>query len=412
MKFSLASLFLALALSSAGAHDGHHHHHDGHDHSAGDKRDLQGQGPPFWVGSHKFNSIQEFQGSGARCGQRTPSDDEVIKTSDIVKAWVEQKKKNRGGRNLLETFPVTIPVYFHIIRPSALPTSSLVPSESIDVINAAYLAHGFQFELVSTTVTVNDSWYTADYNSGALETQMKSALRQGGPETLNVYASSPGGGTLGWATFPDSYSGNQNDDGVVILDDTVPGGSSAPYNEGDTLTHEVGHWLGLYHTFQGGCNGGDSVADTPAEKNPAYGCPSGRDSCKRSAGLDPIANFMDYTDDGCMDEFTSDQADRMQSLWCQYRADCSVDPPPGTPAPVANPPPPPPPPGTPAPVANPPPPPPPPPGTPAPVATPVCGGKWASCSRNSDCCSSKCKKGSCKGNGRRLGFEDEVVGNQ
>jgi hypothetical protein len=223
-----------------------------------------------------------------------------------------------GGGTLPATGSIVVPVWFHVVHSGS--TGQLDAAEieaQMDVLNESFFgATGgsgtpYSFDLAGVTYSNNSSWYSG-CGTSSVEAAMKGALRQGGAETLNVYSCKPGGGLLGWATFPNWYAGNPVDDGVVILDASVPGGDANPYNEGDTLTHEVGHWLGLYHTFQGGCSSsGDYVGDTTAEQSPAYGCPVGRDSCKRFAGADPITNFMDYTDDYCMYALTAGQAQRV-----------------------------------------------------------------------------------------------------
>jgi hypothetical protein len=217
----------------------------------------------------------------------------------------------------------TINVYFHVITSTsgAGNVSDQRINSQMSVLNNAFAPTGWSFNLVGVTRTANNTWYTAGSGSTA-ERQMKQTLRQGGAGTLNIYSTNPGGGLLGWATFPSSYQSNPSYDGVVILHSSTPGGSAAPYNLGDTATHEVGHWMGLYHTFQGGCSkNNDLVADTPAERSPAYGCPIGRNTCagNRYPGNDPIKNFMDYTDDACMDHFTLGQDTRMDQMVTQYR---------------------------------------------------------------------------------------------
>jgi hypothetical protein len=265
-----------------------------------------------------------------RCGTPDPSELEALMREELFVNLLKGKPPGKpgggggggGGGGQPPAVNVSVNVYFHVITDSSgagAPSNQQI-SNQITVLNNAYAGTGFSFTLAGTTQTANNSWYTVGYGTAA-ETAMKAALRQGTADDLNIYSANIGGGLLGWATFPSEYASNPLRDGVIILTDSLPGGSASPYNQGDTATHEVGHWLGLYHTFQGGCNGdGDFVSDTPAEKSPAYGCPAGRDSCRRDRGDDPIFNFMDYTDDSCMFEFSPAQGTRAQEHWTAFRA--------------------------------------------------------------------------------------------
>jgi Pregnancy-associated plasma protein-A len=278
-----------------------------------------------------LDSNRDMSGRVIRgCATLQPSDEEAMAMEQAA-AEMAALLDSRGHRNLTsEATTVTVGVYVHIITNTSGDgnISDTVIANQIKVLNDSYsgLTGGFntkfRFALISTNRTANNTYFAAGYGSAA-ETSMKNALRQGTAKDLNMYFNQPSTGELGWATFPSSYASKPKMDGVVCDGRTVPGGTFSPYNEGDTATHEVGHWLGLYHTFQGGCNGsGDYVADTPASKAPNFGCPAGKDSCtsgKNKAGIDPIENFMDYTDDYCMYKFTAGQDARAASLSGTYR---------------------------------------------------------------------------------------------
>jgi hypothetical protein len=291
---------------------------------------------PFTLGGRSWRSQKAFVESGARCATRHVDDIEAGEVDKALRRFLA-RQKNAGGRQggsggggttSSLAVPVTVPVYVHVINKGSGVSNGNVTDQMIadqlTVLNKAYggqtggVATYFSFALAGVTRTTNATWYTMSPGSTA-EQQAKAALRQGGANALNLYTANPGGGILGWATFPWSYASDPLDDGIVVLYSSLPGGSAAPYNLGDTATHEVGHWLGLYHTFQGGCSKkGDYVSDTPAERSPAYGCPVGRDSC-RATGLDPIRNFMDYTDDACMNQFSAGQSSRMNTMYANYR---------------------------------------------------------------------------------------------
>jgi len=259
-----------------------------------------------------------------KCGTKHP-DDETARLIDEASDRFKAQRRSETGSDQ-RTIPVNVNVYFHVITNTsgAGNVSDVQIANQIAVLDASFNgATGgattlYTFTLVSTDRTANNAWYTC--TGGTCEQEMKAALHRGGAADLNFYTNGMGGGLLGWATFPWNYASAPTMDGIVCLYSSLPGGSTTNYNGGDTATHEVGHWVGLYHTFQGGCNGqGDLVSDTPAERSSASGCPAGRDTCRNKAGLDPIENFMDYTYDSCMYKFTAGQGARADALTLQYR---------------------------------------------------------------------------------------------
>ena len=275
-----------------------------------------------------------------RCGTKHPTPEEAerlekrFKLDKLAKAAKKPRGTPGGGGNggggsgggtdpgptLPSDGSILIDTCVHIIcdNAGACAATENQVNNQMNVLNAAFTNTPYTFQLRTVTRSNNSTWLTAGPDTTA-EQQMKAALRQGDAGDLNMYVSNPGGGLLGWATFP-SWVDNLADDGVVLWGASLPGGAAAPYNEGDTATHEVGHWLGLYHTFQGGCRGsGDFVSDTPAVRSPNYGCPVGVDSCRKEAGQDDVFNYMDYTDDACMYRFSEGQVIRAFEQSSTYR---------------------------------------------------------------------------------------------
>jgi hypothetical protein len=249
-----------------------------------------------------------------------------------VEAKVASRTRQRGLGTQRSSLPSTkVDVYVHVItRDSGSGgVSRKRIKKQISVLNKAYAGKasdsstktGFSFALKAVDKTKNSDWYDWSPDpSGHDDVRAKTALHRGGPDDLNLYLAALKEDVLGYSSFPWDTSLAQ--DGVVVLNASLPDGKADGYNKGDTATHEVGHWLGLLHTFQNGCTSpGDLVDDTPSQDDGdnIFLCSSKLDTCA-AQGKDPVHNYMSYGDDTCLNRFTKDQAQRMARAWALFRA--------------------------------------------------------------------------------------------
>jgi hypothetical protein len=246
---------------------------------------------------------------------------------------------------------ITIPVVVHVVYKTTAQKLSVARVQSqIDVLNEDYARlnadrfntpTGFQSVAADTKIrfclaqrdpsgnaTTGITYDSTTVTTFGTDNKVK-FRNQGGADIwdrnqyLNIWVCNLGSSLLGYSQFPNG--GQANTDGVVILY-TAFGrpGTLTDYNLGRTTTHEVGHWFGLYHTWGddgGACagtaqGGDDAVADTPDQADQTWGCPSGviTDACNNSANGIMYMNYMDYTNDNCMNLFTQGQTTAMTSI--------------------------------------------------------------------------------------------------
>ncbi len=267
-------------------------------------------------------------------GQRQDPNDVTREQAEFVEALLADKVQQAGldALSRLRDFRhlrVTVPLHVHVITRddgSGAPSQDRLDAQ-LAVLNSAYAgetssataATVFRFVVQSIDYTANTDWYDWSMSADTDDVEAKTALHRGGPGELNLYITGLEDG-LGYSTFPFDNAGVL--DGVVIYNETLPGGGQDLYNLGDRLVHEVGHWLGLFHTFENGCRSpGDGVPDTPYQHDGdnVVSCDESEDTCA-APGRDPVHNFMSYGDDLCMDRFSVGQSARMLVSWFGFRA--------------------------------------------------------------------------------------------
>ena len=232
--------------------------------------------------------------------------------------WKESSTTQVSRRLSLCQQCIGIRTVVHVIEASTTPFINNTVDDEIEELNRDFQETPFFFDLINTTYTISNDWSNASQWNDAMAYDISAALRVGGPSVANIFITpavcAVGGGMASIPYERGMFPPNTYTKGDFIF--------YCPTNflQG-VLAHEAGHWLGLFHIWQGGntrnCEGpGDYVDDTPAKSVPSLLCePNPLDTC--SPGVDVSTNIMDYS--GCMRDFTPGQMQRMWYIYNKYR---------------------------------------------------------------------------------------------
>jgi hypothetical protein len=327
---------------------------------AGADEDKRSNDQAVEIGGYTFDSwsayvqSEYFRANGLRCGAPDQETREMLFGSTSAPA--------PGDCSSSSTNPTTdyapgslleIPVVVHVLMDDSCTNgviSDAIVQSQIDILNEDFLALAgsngaggtdaqIQFALATEdpdghattgiTRTCNSFWFNDNgtyWNTLAWDPN----------RYLNIYTNTASG-ALGYVPFlpadaGGSLVGNLSDRVVILWSAFGRDSNAVPYDQGRTATHEVGHYLGLEHTFypQGACgdegqpgcySNGDLTCDTLPQASPNFGCPDSASSCGSD---DSYHNYMDYTDDLCMEEFTVEQSRRTRCSLEHYRPDLAV----------------------------------------------------------------------------------------